>query len=66
MTVENTLPIQNFTANGSTKNFAINFVVEGKDNIKVTENGVLVSVNDYDYNSSLNAVVFKVAPKSRI
>lgn len=35
MTVENTNPIQHFTANGVTTTFAIQFAVEGKDNIKV-------------------------------
>ncbi|MGE8646245.1 hypothetical protein [Acinetobacter vivianii] len=62
MTVENTNPIQHFTANGETTVFTINFAVEGKDNIKVTVNGTDVSVNDYSYDTSLNAVVFNTAP----
>lgn len=62
MTVENQIPIQHFTANGSTTVFAINFVVKGKDNIKVTVNSTDVSANDYSYEASLNAVVFNTAP----
>ena len=62
MTVENQLPIQHFTANGSTTVFAFNFAVEGKDHFKVTVNGTAVSVNDYRYDASLNAVVFNTAP----
>lgn len=62
MTVENTNPIQHFTANGATTVFAINFEVEGKDNIKVTVDCTTVSVNDYSYDASVNAVVFNTAP----
>lgn len=62
MTVENTNPIQHLTANGQSTVFAINFAVENKNNLKVTVNGTTVSVNDYSYNSSTNAVVFNTAP----
>lgn len=62
MTVENTNPIQHFTANGETTVFAISFAVEGKDNIKVTVNGSVVSVNDYSYDALTKAVVFNAAP----
>lgn len=62
MTVENTNPIQHFTANGETTVFAISFAVEGKDNIKVTVNGSVVSVNDYSYYALTKAVVFNAAP----
>lgn len=62
MTVENTNPIQHFTANGETTVFAISFAVEGKDNIKVTVNGSVVSVNDYSYDALTKAVVFNTAP----
>lgn len=62
MTVENTNPIQHFTANGETPVFAISFAVEGKDNIKVTVNGSVVSVNDYSYDALTKAVVFNTAP----
>lgn len=62
MTVENQLPIQHFTANGSTTVFAFSFAVEGNDNFKVTVNGTKVSINDYNYDASLNAVVFNTAP----
>ncbi|MFV5370030.1 phage tail fiber protein [Acinetobacter junii] len=63
MTVENTNPIQHFTANGETTVFAISFAVEGKDNIKVTVNGSVVSVNDYSYDALTEAVVFNAAPE---
>lgn len=63
MTVENTNPIQHFTANGETTVFAISFAVEGKDNIKVTVNGSVVSVNDYSYDALTKAVVFNAAPE---
>lgn len=63
MTVENTNPIQHFTANGETTIFAISFAVEGKDNIKVTVNGSVVSVNDYSYDTLTKAVVFNAAPE---
>lgn len=63
MTVENTNPIQHFTANGETTVFAFEFAVEGKDNIKVTVNGTEVTVNDYSYNAASNAVVFNTAPE---
>lgn len=62
MTVENTNPIQHFTANGETTVFAISFAVEGKDNIKVTVDGTDVSINDYSYNALTNSVVFNTAP----
>ncbi|MDC4764933.1 hypothetical protein ABTD81_17820 [Acinetobacter baumannii] len=38
MTVQNTIPIQHFTANGLTTVFAFDFEVEGKDNIVVSVN----------------------------
>ena len=63
MTVENTNPIQHFIANGETTVFAISFAVEGKDNIKVTVNGSVVSVNDYSYDTLTKAVVFNAAPE---
>lgn len=63
MTVENTNPIQHCTANGETTVFAISFAVEGKDNIKVTVNGSVVSVNDYIYDALTKAVVFNAAPE---
>lgn len=63
MTVENTNPIQHFTANGETTVFAISFAVEGKDNIKVTVNGSVVSVNDYSYDALSKSVVFNAAPE---
>ncbi|MEG6547663.1 glycosyl hydrolase family 28-related protein [Acinetobacter bereziniae] len=62
MTVENQLPLQHFTANGNTKTFAINFAVEGKDNIKVTANGEVVTVDAYSYDNLTKAVVFNIAP----
>lgn len=40
MTVQNTIPIQHFTANGITTVFAFDFEVEGKDNIHVSINRV--------------------------
>lgn len=61
MTVENTNPIQHFTASGSAI-FAFEFAVDGKDNLKVTVEGTVVSINDYSYDASLNAVVFNTAP----
>lgn len=66
MTVENTNPIQHFTANGETTVFAISFAVEGKDNIKVTVNGSVVSVNDYIYDALTKAVVFNAAPEDGV
>lgn len=66
MTVENTNPIQHFTANGETTVFAISFAVEGKDNIKVTVNGSVVSVNDYSYDALTKAVVFNAAPEDGV
>lgn len=62
MTVENTNPIQHFTANGETTTFVINFTVEGKSNLKVTANGLTISVNEYSYDVLTNSVVFNVAP----
>jgi len=62
MTVENTNPIQHFTANGEATVFAIDFDVEGKDNIKVTVDGETVTVNDYSYDAAVNAIVFITAP----
>lgn len=62
MTVENTNPIQHFTANGETTTFAINFSVEGKSNLKVTANSLTISVNEYSYDVLTNSVVFNVAP----
>lgn len=66
MTVENTKPIQHFIANGTTKAFAINFAVEGKDNIKVTVNDTVVSVDDYSYDALINSVVFNTAPVNSV
>lgn len=63
MTVENINPIQHFTSNGETTVFAISFAVEGKNNIKVTVNGSVVSVNDYSYDALTKAVVFNAAPE---
>lgn len=62
MTVENTNPIQHFTANGQSTVFAIGFAVEDKNSLKVTVNGTTVSVNDYSYDALANAVVFNTAP----
>ena len=61
MTVANTNPIQHYTANGS-ETFVFGFAVEGKDNLKVTVEDTVVSINDYSYDASLNAVVFNTAP----
>lgn len=65
MTVENKLPIQHFTANGITKDFAINFEVEGKDNIRVTANNEVVSKDAYSYDSLTKSVVFNIVPVAR-
>lgn len=64
MTVENQLPIQHFTANGTATVFAINFAVEGKHNVKVKVNGTDASVNDFSYDTLTNAVVFNTAPSN--
>lgn len=66
MTVENTNPIQHFTANGQSKVFTVNFAVENKENLKVTVNGTTVSVNDYSYDASTKAVVFNTAPANGV
>lgn len=58
MSVTNTTPIAIYTADGITTSFALNFEVEGKDNIKVTANNLLVSKNDYNYSSINNAINF--------
>lgn len=63
MTVENQLPIQHFIANGNTTIFALNFQVEGKDNIDVYLNDELIKMDYYNYDNALNAIVFNVAPK---
>ncbi|MBJ8445902.1 hypothetical protein [Acinetobacter bereziniae] len=62
MTVENQIPYQSFTANGSTTVFPILFEIEGEDNVKVKANGGVVSTKDYSYDRPLNAIVFYLVP----
>ncbi|NNH76948.1 hypothetical protein HLH17_04510, partial [Acinetobacter sp. ANC 5380] len=64
MTLENTNPIQHFTANGETSVFAFEFEVENKDNIKVTLDGEAVPIYAYEYDESVNAVVFNFEPEN--
>jgi hypothetical protein len=63
MTVENQIPSQSFTANGETVTFFLTFYLEGKDNIEVYINGELISMDYYNYDNLLNAIVFHVAPQ---
>lgn len=58
MTVENQIPYQSFTANGSQTNFALGFYVDGKDHFEVKKNDQVVSKNDYRYESNSNSIVF--------
>lgn len=62
MTVENTNPIQHFTANGVSKVFAFDFAVEDKSNIAVLANGVTVEPSEYNYNEATRSIEFNTAP----
>lgn len=64
MTVENQIPSQSFTANGTQSAFAFNFYVEGKDNIEVQQNGNMVSANNYKYEQTTNSILFNIVPKA--
>ena len=62
MTVENTNPIQHFTANGISKVYSFNFLVEGKDNLVVSANGVTVDPSEYSYIEATRSVEFNIVP----
>lgn len=62
MTVENQVPYQSFTANGSQTNFALGFYVDDKDHFEVKKNDQAVSKSDYSYNSSSNTIFFNSPP----
>ncbi len=58
MSVTNNTPIVTYVADGLKTSFALTFEVEGKDNIKVSANNLLVSKNDYNYSSTNNSINF--------
>lgn len=58
MSVTTNTPIATYVADGVKTSFALNFEVEGKDNIKVSINNLIVSKNDYNYNSINNSINF--------
>lgn len=58
MSVTNNVPIAIYVADELTTFFALNFEVEGKDNLKVSANNLTVSKNDYSYNSTNNTISF--------
>lgn len=62
MTVENQIPLQSFTANGTDKLFAFDFYVNDKSNFVVYINNQLVDASQYTYNKSTNAITFNTAP----
>lgn len=66
MTVENQIPYQSYTANGSQTDFALSFYVEDKANFIVKQNGVVIATNDYSYNSLTNTLKFNVAPSTGV
>lgn len=62
MTVANTTPIQHYTANGLSKVFSFDFVIEEKANITVLVNGVTVDPSDYNYIEATRSIEFTSAP----
>ncbi len=62
MTVENTNPIQHFTANGISKVYSFNFLVEGKDNLVVSANEVTVDPSEYSYIEATRSIEFNTVP----
>ncbi|WP_206687189.1 tail fiber domain-containing protein [Acinetobacter lwoffii] len=62
MTVENQVPYQSFTANGSQTNFALGFYVDDKNHFEVKKNDKAVTKNDYSYDKSSNSIVFNTSP----
>ena len=58
MSVTNNTPISTYVADGLKTTFALNFEVEGKDNIKVSANSLTVSKNDYSYTATNNSINF--------
>lgn len=58
MSVTNNTPIATYVADGLKTSFALTFEVEGKDNIRVSANNLLVSKNDYNYSSTTNSINF--------
>jgi len=66
MTVENQIPYQSYTTNGSQTDFALSFYVEDKANFIVKQNGGVIATNDYSYNSLTNTLKFNVAPSTGI
>lgn len=63
MTVENQFPYQSFTANGLQTNFTLGFYVDDKNHFEVKKNDLVVTKNDYSYDSGSNSIVFNTAPK---
>lgn len=62
MTVANTNPIQHYTANGISKVFTFDFLVEGKSNIVVSANGVTVDPSEYSYSEATRSIEFNTLP----
>ena len=62
MTVENQVPYQSFTANGSQTNFALGFYVDDKNHFEVKKNEQAVTKNAYSYDKSSNSIVFNSSP----
>lgn len=62
MTVENQIPYQTYTANGTDSSFALGFYVEDKANFIVKIDDTTISNNNYIYNNTTNSIMFNSAP----
>ena len=58
MTVQQIVPYAKYVTNGADSVYTVNFFIEGKENLFIKLNDVVVHANDYNYLKDVNGIKF--------